>query len=305
MHLPPDQIDRFYRIWFELLHYVKEQRHLAPNFPDAPTTASIQPSDALQLRNALWADDALRESFIATNPAGLPSADLALVASWQYRVDGNFFIVRHLKKYSVFLSEQPSAHAYGVLGLVSPIEEVVRYALPVYAHAVLLPFEGKIIYDSLLEPYSITFGPGIRGSLNDAYRNVQEREGIVIALEPVEVPASLHEVRKEILARNARILGAFRKDLARRGLSHTMVEKHASNIDAFARDYLLVQDPPRGLLDITAADVETYLRASGNETITTSFKRFVRFLDETGRMEDYEQVKSLYALLKQGVGLAD
>jgi hypothetical protein len=298
MQLPPEQVRRFYDIWFELLHYVHEQRHLAPNFPDTPTAMSISPDDALQLRNALWADDALRESFIAANPAGLPSADLALVASWKYRVDGKFFLVRHLKKYSVFLSEQPAAHAYGVLGLVSPIEDVVMYPLPVYIHAVLLPFEGQITYDSLLEPYSITFGPGIRSSLNDAYRNTQEREGIVTTLEPAEVPADLHEVRKGIITRNSKILGAFRKAMARRGLSHTMVEKHASNIDTFAQHYLLAQNPPRGLLEVTPADVQTYLRTSGDETLTTSFKRYVRFLDETARMDDYEQIKSLHAVLK-------
>ncbi|HEX9132493.1 MAG TPA: hypothetical protein VF844_09380 [Ktedonobacteraceae bacterium] len=298
MQLPPEQVRRFYDIWFELLHYVHEQRHLAPNFPDTPTAMSISPDDALQLRNALWADDALRESFIATNPAGLPSADLALVASWKYRVDGNFFIVRHLKKYSVFLSEQPAAHAYGVLGLVSPIEDVVMYPLPVYIHAVLLPFEGQITYDSLLEPYSITFGPGIRSGVNDAYRNTQEREGIITTLEPAEVPADLHEVRKGIITRNTKILGAFRKAMARRGLSHTMVEKHASNIDTFAQNYLLAQNPPRGLLEVTPADVQIYLRTSGDETLTTSFKRYVRFLDETARMDDYEQIKSLHAVLK-------
>ena len=298
MRLPPEQVKRFYHIWFELLHYVHEQRNLAPNFPDTPMAMSISPDDALQLRNALWADDALLESFIATNPAGLSSPDLALVASWKYRVDGKFFIVRHLKRYSVFLSEQPAAHAYGVLGLVSPIEEVVSYSLPVYTHAVLLPFEGQITYDSLLEPYSITFGPGFRSGVNDAYRNTQEREGIVTILETAEVPVDLHEVRKGILARNAKILNAFRKDQARSGLSHTTVEKHASNIDAFAQNYLLAQNPPRGLLEVTPADVQTYLRTSGDETLTTSFKRYVRFLDETDRMDDYEQIKSLYAVLK-------
>ncbi len=298
MQLPPEQVKRFYYIWFELLHYVHEQRHLAPNFPDTPTAMSISPDDALQLRNALWTDNSLLESFIATNPASLPTADLAMVASWKYRVEGKFFIVRHLKKYSVFLSEQPAAHAYGVLGLVSPIEDVVRFPLPVYAHAVLLPIEGQITYDSLLEPYSISFGPGIRSGLNDAYRNTQEREGVITTLEPTEGPSDLHEVRKRILARNTKILNAFRKDQARSGLSHTTVEKHASNIDAFAQNYLLAKNPPRGLLDITPADVQTYLRTSGDETLTTSFKRYVRFLDETARMDDYEQIKSLYATLK-------
>lgn len=127
MQLPPQQVERFYRIWFPLLHYVNKQVHLTTTFLDAPRPGAISQADAMLIRNALWANDGVRESFIATNPAGLPSADLALVASWQYRIAEGFFIVRHLKKYSVFLSEGPEAkaHAYGVLGLVSPIEDIV------------------------------------------------------------------------------------------------------------------------------------------------------------------------------------
>jgi hypothetical protein len=287
MHLPPHQTGRFYRIWFALFQYVNEQLQLVPALPAIPKEGSISPPDAFKLRNALWADDSLRERFIEANPAGLSPADLALVASWRYRLAGTFYIARHLKKYSIFLSEQPD-HAYGVLGLVSPIEEIVGPVLPLMVQAVLLPFEGQIIYDSLLQPYNITFGPNIRRRLNDTYRNIQEREGIITTLEPTHVTANPNEARSAVLARNTKVLNAFRKDLAKRGLSTTMVEQHASNIEAFAQTWLLAQDSSCGLLDMTLTDVQSYLDTAGNKTNTTSFKRFVRFLIETGRI-DYEQ----------------
>ncbi|TMD45358.1 MAG: hypothetical protein E6I90_07465 [Chloroflexi bacterium] len=288
MQLSPHQTERFYRIWFALFHFVNEQRQLVPRLPDVPTEGSISPPDAFKLRNALWADETLRERFIATNPVGLPAADLAVVESWRYRLAGTFFIVRHLKKFSVFLVDQPLEHAYGVLGLVSPIEEIVGPVLPLLVQAVLLPFEGQIIYDSLLQPYTVTFGANIRHRLNETYRTIQEREGITTTLEPTNVPINLDEVRGTVLARNAKILNAFRRDLARRGLSTNMVEQHASNIENFAQKWLLAQDIPRGLLDMKLADVQTYLDSPGNKANTTSFKRFVRFLIETGRV-DYEQ----------------
>jgi hypothetical protein len=295
--LPPQQTQRFYRIWFALLHYVNKQRHLSSNFPDFPGVGNIRPDDAIQLRNALWDDDALREAFIADNPAGLPPEDLALVASWQHRLAGNFFIVRYLKKYTVFLTESTPAHAYGVLGLVSPIEEIVGPTVPIYVQAVLLPFEDQIIYDSLLEPYRIFFGSGIRSGLNESYRNAQEREGIITTLLPAQTSASLDEVRKDVLARNAKILSAFRKDLLRTGLSLKTAEQHIGTIDAFAQNFLLVQDPPRGLLDTTATDVQTYLRSAGSKAMATSFKRFIRFLGETGRM-DIGEAETLHDFLR-------
>ena len=299
MQLPSEQTARFYRIWLALLHDVNEQQHLVPAFSATEERNGLLPlSDEMQLRNALWADDTLRERFITTNPAGLPASDLAVVASWRYRRVGSFYLVRTLKKYTVFLSEEEPQRAYGVLGLSHPIEEMVKPPLPVYVQAVLLPFENQMIYDGLLQSYAVVFGPGIRARLNAEYRNAREREGIITTLEPANSPADLQEIRTAVLARNARIAQAFRKDLSRKGLSYKMVEQHVRAMEDFAQTCLLEHDPPCGLLDIRLSDVQSYLRSKGNKTITTSFKRFVRFLAETGRM-DYEHAEVLREWLKQ------
>ena len=299
MQLAPEQTARFYRIWLAVLHYVNEQKHLVPAFPATEERNGLLPlADEMQLRNALWADDALRKRFISANPAGLEAADLAVVASWQDRRAGSFYLVRTLKKYTVFLSEDVPSRAYGVLGLSTPIEELARRPLPVLVQTVLLPFEGQIIYDGLLQWYAVVFGPGIRARLNAEYRNAQEREGIITTLEPAKLSVDPQEVRAAVLARNARIMQAFRKDLNSKGLSSKMVEQHVGTIEDFAQASLLEDDPPRGLLDTRLTDVQSYLRTHGNKTVTTSFKRFVRFLEETGRM-DYEQAEILRDWLKQ------
>jgi hypothetical protein len=299
MQLPPEQTARFYRIWLALLRYVNEQLHLVPAFPVSEERGELLPlSDELQLRNALWADDTLRERFISANPAGLSSADLAVVASWRYRLAGSFYIVRTLKKYTVFLSEDMPPRAYGVLGLSSPIEELARGPLPVLAQTVLLPFEDKIIYDGLLQWYAVVFGPGIRARLNTEYRNAQEREGIITTLGLANHTADPQKMRTSVLVRNGRIVQSFRKELSSKGLSLKMVEQHVSTIEHFAQTTLLEHDPPRGLLDIQLSDVQSYLRMHGNKKVTTSFKRFLRFLEETGRM-DYEHAEAIRAWLKQ------
>jgi hypothetical protein len=285
MVLPPQETERFYRIWFPLLNYVNAERRLLPSFPAAPGEATVAPADAAVLRDALWEDDALRERFLADNPAELPPADLALVASWRHRLAGRFFIERYLKRHTIFLSESTPVRAFGVLGLVAPVEEIVGPYLPIYVQAVLLPFEGRIVYDSLLAPYAIAFGPGIRGDLKEAYRDAQEREGVITTLEPEAVSAGPEAVRSGVSARNARVLTAFRKDLARRGLSPAMVEQHSRAVEAFARTHLLGQEPPRGLLDLSREDLRGYLSAGGATANPVSFRRFVRFLAATGRLD--------------------
>lgn len=101
MNLSAQETERFYRIWWPLLHYINTQRQIVPDLPAEPGEGTISSQDAHQVRKVLWESDSLREVFIAKNPANLPDADLNLAASWQYRVAGQFFIFRHLKKYTV------------------------------------------------------------------------------------------------------------------------------------------------------------------------------------------------------------
>ena len=302
MILPPQETERFYRIWFALLRFTNEQRHLVPKLPAQPGKASLSPSVTNTIRQAVWADDPLRERFIAENPASLSQADLEIVATWRYRIAGDFFVLRHLKKYTIFLKQGTPDRAYGVLGLVSPLEDIVGPYLPVYIQTVLLPFRDHIIYDGLLAMDNMIFGSGIRRSLNMAYRDAQEREGIITSLLPSLEPASADEARKSIRARNANILTAFRKALYRSGLSPKMVEQHVGNMESFANTFLLDQDPPRPVLQIEAEDLQAYLARSivgsaEEKTQVTSFTRFVRFLYDSGRLAP-ETVGDLQNFLK-------
>jgi hypothetical protein len=197
-------------------------------------------------------------------------------------VAGTFFIFRYLQKHTIFLSAAEPAHAYGVLGLVSPLEEIAGPTLPVAVEAVLVPFGERIIYDSILEPYAVSFGPGIRRSLQASYRDAQEREGIVTSLLPgARTPAA---VRADLQRRNARVLAAFRKELARSTMSVRTMEQHVQTIAAFAR-FLLEEEPPRRLLELTGSDLERYLGMQGGTPNLVSFRRFVRFLTTTDRLE--------------------
>jgi hypothetical protein len=298
--LPPPETERFYRIWFALLHYVNAQRHLVPAFPatwEEATEEGSMPLDVVQpLRDALWAEDALREHFIADNPTELPTADLALVASWQHRVAGPFYIFRYLKKHTLFLSATSPAHVYGVLGLVSSIEEIVGPVLPVYAEAVLLPFGQRIIYDSLLAPYDIFFGPGIRRDLQQIYLDLLERHGVITKLPWAPRPKESEAARAAIAPCNARVLAAFRRELSRVGLTPAKAAAHCATVHDLARTMLLDQIPPRGLLDLQPTDLSAYLRTRRDSDALISLRRFVRFLVNTERL-DAERAEALRTLL--------
>jgi hypothetical protein len=48
----------------------------------------------------------------------------------------------------------------------------------------LLPFEGKIVYDGYLEMpgISLSFGGGVKRMLNDSYRDAKTQHGVITSL---------------------------------------------------------------------------------------------------------------------------
>ncbi len=101
---------------------------------------------------------------------------------------GTFYVFRKLAKYTVFLSNSNPAVAYGVLALSEPFEELIGPNLPIMVKAVLLPFKGMIVYDGMMTAYKISFGPGIRRSLNESFKEAKLRHGIVTSLPMSDKP---------------------------------------------------------------------------------------------------------------------
>jgi hypothetical protein len=183
MLLGPQDLNLFIRMQQAFLFFVNQRLQV---LPDKTTSlvefAATPPQLALKVRDAFLANTGLLQAFIDENPAGFSEAELEIVRSWRHLVAGKFYIFRHLKNYSVFLSATDPAIAYGVLSLGRPLEVLAGPNLPVLVQAVLLPFQGKIIYDGLMPRYSIAFGPDLRQSLNESYNAAKQRHGIVTSL---------------------------------------------------------------------------------------------------------------------------
>ncbi len=294
MNLSPAEVERFYRIWWLLLAYVNQHEKLLANFSKTPGVASVEKSEAARLRNALWASPNYLQDFVARNPDRLAQTDLALVASWHHRVQGKFFIMRQLKKHCIFLlqSEQQN-RAYGVLGLVSPIEDILPMAPPILVETVLLPWEGKIIYDGLLQASAIHFGSGIRRSLTDSLRCATESGRLLTSLEPDQAGAA-----SAVIDGNRKIMVEFEKSLRKTGLSDKLVQQHWSAMQALVQGSFQQQDTPRSLRQLDAQDLNRYFSQPENAVHRVSVKRLVKFLLDTDRI-DWDAARSMEALLKK------
>ncbi|MEN8246305.1 MAG: hypothetical protein ABFS43_15560, partial [Thermodesulfobacteriota bacterium] len=69
---------------------------------------------------------------------------------------------------------------YGVLGLYKNFDELIhRSRLPLYVQTVLLPFQGKIIYDGIFQTHNVYFGSGIKHDLKESYMIAKQNDRII------------------------------------------------------------------------------------------------------------------------------
>jgi hypothetical protein len=189
MLLTPQDVALFFKLHRALMFFVNQRLQVvAADMASPEEFAALPPEARLKVRDAFLNHTDLLQSFMDENPAHLNEEELAVVRSWRHLVAGKFYVFRELKKYTVFLSTAKQPVAYGVLALSQPFEELVGPYLPVLTETVLLPFKGRIVYDGLMNAYRISFGPGIRRSLNESFKEAKARHGIVTSLPMADEP---------------------------------------------------------------------------------------------------------------------
>jgi len=203
MTLSPQEAELFFKLHRALMCFVNQRLQVVPNIATPNEFSALPPETRLQVRSAFLDETDLIESFVGANPFGFSEDELDIVASWRHQVAGKFFVLRYLKRYAVLLATEEPATAYGVVALTEPLEDLVGPYLPVWAETVLLPFQGKIIYDGLLSAHNISFGPGIRRSLNDTYKEAKERLGIITSLPIGKAPVAMKKKRAKPKAARA------------------------------------------------------------------------------------------------------
>ena len=182
MLLPPEDARLFFKLMPALQVFGNQRLNLVKNLKDTEQYKKISNEQRLKLRDAVYAKPEIIAAFVKENPFDFPQDELEIVAGWKNFIAGDFFIERILKKYTIFILNEK---VYGVLGLFEPVDHVLGgRPLPVYVKAVLLPFKGRIIYDGLLQSYSVYFGGGISRNAADQYRAAKMKGMIIESLDP-------------------------------------------------------------------------------------------------------------------------
>ncbi|MCL4832379.1 MAG: hypothetical protein KJZ86_08060 [Caldilineaceae bacterium] len=180
MKLSTQEAEHFFYLLRGLQLFVNQTLLINPGIDSVDRLIELDERERLPIRNAVWEHPELIDKFLAANPMNLNADDRAIVAGWKKFVKGTFYVERMLKKYTIFILGK---RVYGVLALFDSFENFFhRNQLPVAVQAVLLPFQGQIVYDGMLLSYPLLFGGGISGNLKETYLAAKQNDEIITSL---------------------------------------------------------------------------------------------------------------------------
>lgn len=237
MTLSPLDASLYFKLLWSLQYFATQKLGLLPYISSVEEYAELPTKKKLKVRDTLWERPDLIEAYCQENPNRLAQEELEIIRRWQTLVKGDFFIFRHLKKGSIFISDKDQV--YSVQGIMDPLENIMpTYALPQMVQAILLPFKGQIIYDGLLSGYNVSFGGGIKANLKYTYDIAKTKGLIITTLEPdyaapvpTKMKAGLQSELEELATRVATLKGdtALQKamlSLIRSGANLLLAEAH-------------------------------------------------------------------------------
>ena len=163
----------YYRLWLPLLDYVNQKCKINRKLKNMAEAKSLEPHEVKEIANVLWDDVSLIDQYLKEHGEKIPNEHKEIIASWKKRVQGRFFMERHLKKGSIFIAEDEKV--YQVQGIISSWEEMFWGApMPLMIEATFMPFRDVIISDGIIMPYNIYIGGNMKRQLKDIYMNAKK-----------------------------------------------------------------------------------------------------------------------------------
>lgn len=235
MLLEQQDAELFYQLWIPLLNFVNQKYEICPQLGTFDRGHNFDISAAKKIAGYLWAHTEIIDEYLSET--NLPEEQAQIITGWKRCRSGKYIVERHLKKGSVFISEEEQK-VYMVKGLFSTWEEMLGKG-PVLLDAVLLPFRDSIITDGLMIAYPVHFGSGIRESFKEIYLNAKADNTICFSLEGSE-PERPSRKEKETSTSGSYVIsvsygtGCYRH--IQIGANDTLSDLHKAILNAFEFD---------------------------------------------------------------------
>lgn len=165
-HLSSKEADLFYKLYFALLEFTNNQYQIEGTVKKIYMQKNIDPKSIYTIIEFLWENkEKIIDQFIEENPFHFNAKELSMIELFKYGFQRDFVIARFDRRYAAFICEEK---AYMVKGVRCNLDKIISYqSLPTMVNAVLLPFNGHIIYDGIIRSMSMHFGPSFEQMIEE------------------------------------------------------------------------------------------------------------------------------------------
>ncbi len=172
----------FYETWFGLMSFVNERKSvikakIKPEYPNPVTDMMVH-----KVREVLWEKPELIDEYISETE--LPQERIGILKLWRTNhKKGMIFILEYQPEFAVAIApnEQGEDRLYGIKGISNSVANTLQRNLPAQIETVLLPFKGKIIYDSFMSSMPISYAEGAKAAFREMYAKAI-KHGIITSL---------------------------------------------------------------------------------------------------------------------------
>ena len=164
--------DLFYKIYFALLEFTNRKYKVKPNLK-IYNQKQIDPTNIIDIIVKFWLEkDIIIKEFIKNNPYKFNNEELKITSEFKKGIYSMYIIVKFEKEYTAFMMNDK---IYMVKGLTDNLDNIISYKeLPVVTVTAIIPFKGYLVYDSILQNYSINMGPNFKQIIERDYNKLMK-----------------------------------------------------------------------------------------------------------------------------------
>lgn len=177
---------RFFRIYYQLLGYTNRCLELVDGVKEGPDIDDVSVSELLTIRDGLYDHDGLIQGFVWNADDDLDQPDRKLAASWRSYEYSEFLVRQYTRGYAEFIDIWGPHRLYAVKSLRQSFKQM-GLEPPEVVSAVLLPYEGRIVADGVVEPESPIGGMAV-GEYEEEVEIALDRYGVIEELPAPREP---------------------------------------------------------------------------------------------------------------------
>lgn len=175
MQLTEKEFEDFITIYLQLIMELGIKKKLLSKQTSLNDFFEINHSKKNEIRDILYEDISFIDGFVETHAEKLQQPQIEILDQLKHFKKGTFYLMKKGKRETLFMNEEG---IYSVCALHDPFYVLFeKMKVPIIVETVLLPFNGKIIYDYFIQP--IQRGLGEHTRLMEEFKRRKEKEKII------------------------------------------------------------------------------------------------------------------------------